>query len=42
LFDPNKDKEKEKEEDRLILGYDTIVRENAYLPPLEEYSLAFY
>ncbi|MDQ5859390.1 MAG: hypothetical protein M3278_00330 [Thermoproteota archaeon] len=27
MLDSNKDKEKEKEEDRLILGYDTIVRE---------------
>lgn len=43
MFDPNKDKEKEKEEDRLILGYDTIVRERVpYLLPLEEYSLVFY
>jgi Family of unknown function (DUF6328) len=31
LFDSNKEKEKKKEEDRLILGYDTIVRESALL-----------
>jgi hypothetical protein len=31
LFDSNKDKEKERQEDRLILGYDTIVRESALL-----------
>ena len=43
LFDSNNDKGREKEEDRLILAYDTIVRERVpYLLPLEEYSLAFY
>ena len=31
MFDSNKEKEKKKEEDRLILGYDTIVRESALL-----------
>ncbi len=31
MFDSNKDNEKDKEEDRLILGYDTIVRESALL-----------
>jgi hypothetical protein len=31
LFESDNDKEKQKEEDRLILGYDTIVRESALL-----------
>ncbi|MDQ3887878.1 MAG: DUF6328 family protein [Thermoproteota archaeon] len=31
LFDSNNDKGREKEEDRLILAYDTIVRESALL-----------
>ncbi len=31
MFDSNKDKEREKEEDRLILRYDSIVRESALL-----------
>jgi Family of unknown function (DUF6328) len=31
LFDSYKEKEKVKEEDRLIVGYDTIVRESALL-----------
>jgi hypothetical protein len=41
LFGSNKDKQGGKEEDRLFLGHDTIVKV-PYLLPLEEYSLELY
>ena len=43
MSDSDKDKSKDKEEDYLILGYDTIVRERVhYLRVLEGYSSDFY